>query len=179
MRRRTSSRKWLRLRRSSLSLLKAIFSAIAVIVMLLVESLLAEMLFWFVTLGGIASLLIAVGIPQSIASPLAIAISLGLFIVAVYISYAFYPKRATKNKRKGEVRFAHAIAKFFANSRSSQWYEYQDWLHDILLARQQLLAEKCPQWQVKLITYRRLTVFCLVVGMNKVRRIVANMKRSR
>ena len=182
MRRRTYSqtkRKLKKILRSSLCLLKATSKTIAMIFRSLAEYILLEAIFWVMTLGGIASLFIAFGMPQNIASILAIAISFGLFILALYILWKFErEKKQTRNKRESEIRLAVHISRTFANGTSTQWSEYQDWLHDILLARRQLLDAKCPQWKVKLITYHRLSVFCLVVGISKIKQVV-RIKRSR
>ena len=118
--------------------------------------------------------------PQNIASILAIAIALGLLIFAVCVLYKFNrEKKPTKNKREGEIKLASRISRTFANQTSTEWNEYQDWLHDILLSRQQLLDAKCPLWKVKLITYRRLSMFCIVVTIAKVKQAALRIGRSR
>ena len=183
MRRRTSKKKnrlLIKLLRSSLFLLKTAFKTIAIVFIRLIEYILCEAILWFVTLGGLASLLVMFGIPQNMASLLAIAINLGLFIIAVYISCKYYEeKKLTRNKRKDETRAAYSIAKTFANSSPSEWQEYQDWLHDIMLSRQQLLDANCPRWQIKLITYKRLSAFCIVVGISRIKQATTEVWRSR
>ena len=192
MRRRTSRKKRRFLRKlllSSSSLLRMTLLKIFIIIRGFIKYALPEAIIWFVILGGLitlgelAGLFIALGIPQNIASTLAIVISFSLLIAAIYLLYSletsYEKRRLTKNKRKGEVRLAHSIAKFFADSSSTEWSEYQDWLHDILLARCQLLDAKCPVWKVKLITYKRLSIFCIVVGISKVKQAVVSMRRSR
>ena len=182
MRRRTSSKKRRLLRKllcSSSSLLQLTFKTITIVVRISIEYILFEAMFWFVTLGGLASLFIALGMPQNIASTLAIAIALGLLILALYIFCKFsQTTKPTKNKRAGEIKLASKISQTFAEQKSTEWHEYQDWLHDILLARQQLLDAKHPRWKVKLITYKRLSIFCIVVSVSKVKQIVASMRRS-
>ena len=111
---------------------------------------------------------------------LAIAITLGLLLLAVYILYKLAPNnRSIRNKFRGEIRLARSISRTIAESKSTEWHEYQDWLHDILLARRQLLDAKHPQWKVSAITYWRLSVFCIVVGMSKLKQVTASIRKSR
>ena len=146
MRRRTSQtlRRWFRrLWRSSSFLWRMCSTTIFIAVRWLIEYVLFEAIFWFVTLGGLASLFIALGMPQNIASGLAIAIALGLLLLAVHISYTVSKKtKPTKNNREGEIKLAAWMSRLFADRKSTEWNEYQDWLHDILLARSQLLDAK-------------------------------------
>jgi len=166
--------------RSSLLLLNIVFKAIAIALMWLAEYMLTEIIFWFVTLGVFARLLITVGISPSIAYSFSIIFSLSLCAIAAYISYASYTKKKpARNKRQGEAGLAYKIGQNLDDGKSQQWHEYQDWLHDIMLSRRQLLDEQCPRWKVKLITYRRLGVFCAVVGMSKVRQVAVRIGRSR
>ena len=123
------------------------------------------------------ALLISFGVPQS----LALSISIALIITTIVISYTTYRQhrnitsRSRKNRQhkplKGEVKFADAIAGILSQKSPREWEEYQDWLHDILLARRQSLASGSPQWKVTLITYWRLTALCVTVSTIKLRRL--------
>ncbi|MEM7595567.1 MAG: hypothetical protein AAF383_29380 [Cyanobacteria bacterium P01_A01_bin.83] len=181
MRRRTYKKKNRLLRkllRSCSSLLKAISKTITTLVRCLVEQILFEALFWITTLG-LAYLFTVWGIQQDIAFYIAIAIVLGLFISAAYIMYKSYAqKKLTKHKRRGELKLAHLITQSLANQKSREWDEYQDWLHDIMLYRQQLLDEKRPRWQVSLITYWQLGVFGIVLLISKIKQVAAFVRRS-
>ncbi len=133
----------------------------------------------------IGALLVNFGLPQS----LAISISIALVIATLIISYTTYrqhriiTRRWRKNRQhysmKGEVRFADVIAKILSQNSPREWEEYQDWLHDILLARRQLLASGIVRWKVTLITYWRLTALCITVGAIKLRRFARIVRKLR
>lgn len=178
MRRETSSssnRLFRKMLRSSLLLAKAISKIISQALKFIVRQIFWETLFWVATLG-LVYLLVNWGISQHIALYLAIAIILMMLVFAAYIVHKSSPK---KKETKGEVKLAHWIAQTFAHKSSTEWTEYQDWLHDILLSRRQLLDAKYPRWKVKLITYWRLSNFCLVVGINKIKQAAVSIKKSR
>ena len=183
MRRRTSKTKRRLLRkffRSCSSLLKISLKTLSVAVIWLIKYVLVEVIFWFVIPVGLGSMLVAFGMPQNIALKLATAIVLGLLTLAACILYKLERERQpTRHQREGETKLASRISRTFASQTSTEWHEYQDWLHDILLARRQLLAEKCPRWKVKLITYQRLAVFCIVVAIAKVKQTALRIGRSR
>ena len=157
---------------SSLSLLKACIAQIAKFSKLTVGYLFVEICFWLITLG-IGYLFISLGFSYNMANYAALALMVGVLILI----FIFDSWRKSKKAKKGTVRLATWIAKNISDRESSEWSEYQDWLHDILLARQQLLAAKCPKWKVFLITYWRLSGFLVVVGLTKIKNAaVAVMK---
>lgn len=159
--------------RSSLSLLKAVLRESGRFLKFGIEYVLLEV-FLAVFVIGLSYLFTSWGIPISAAFLLAISIMLGLFILTIYISFKF----DNVGKLKEERRLAYWIAQICSRKSSTEWNEYQDWLHDIMLSRRQLLDVKCPPWKVKLITYRRLSAFCIVVVISKLRQVAASIRRS-
>ncbi|MBE9129280.1 MULTISPECIES: hypothetical protein [unclassified Coleofasciculus] len=117
---------------------------------------------------GLGLALVMLGVPTNIASwlSLVLLILLGAFILGV--SYPLL---------KGEVRFANWIARILSNKTPQVWEDYQDWLHDILLNYRQLLESGAPRWQVTIVTYWRLTRFCITVGTLKLKRLVIAARR--
>ena len=168
-----------RILRFSLSLLKAIFKGSANLFQFGTKQLLFELSLATLVVG-LSYLFTVWGISLNIALLLAIAIALGLFLVAIYILYKREPnQRLNVNKYRGEIGLARLISQTVAEKESAQWHEYQDWLHDIMLSRRQLLDGKCLQWKVSSITYWRLSIFCIVVAINKVKQATLNIKRLR
>lgn len=107
-----------------------------------------------------------------------------IFFVALIISdFSSQPKTVkknkTRNKFKGEAKLAFWIAQFFSNKTSTEWTEYQDWLHDIFLARRQLLDAKCPRWKVTIVTYWRLSAFFVIVSLSKIKSLAVSVMRLR
>jgi hypothetical protein len=139
----------------------------------------AEILNW--TLFGTGGLLwyffVTSGIPQNVALSLAIIIILILFIFALN-TFNNKKQKLTRPKTKGEIKLAQWITQTIVNQNSTEWEEYQDWLHDILLSRQQLLDARYPRWQVSLITYKRLGEFWIIVGITKVKQVATSIWRS-
>lgn len=163
---------------SSLSLLKAIFQGSANLIRFATQQLLFELSLATLVIG-LSYLFTTWEISLNIALILAIAITLGLFLFAVCIFYKLAGnKRPTANKYRGEIGLARLISQTVAE-RNTQWHEYQDWLHDIMLSRRQLLDNKHPRWKVSLITYWRLSIFCVVVAINKVKQVAFSISRSR
>ena len=123
------------------------------------------------------------GVPVVLAWILAILITIALLIaIATVLSIlgSMFNELSgfTSSKRSySKVRLASSIAKILTNSSSSEWHEYQDWLHDILLARRQLIDAKCPRWKVAVITHWRLSILCIVVGANKIGRLASRFLR--
>ena len=124
---------------------------------------------------GFSYLFSSWGLPLHFALVLAIAVTLSLAVLATYLFFEL----DSFSRPKGEIKLAQRIGQTLTNKTSTEWNEYQDWLHDILLARRQLLNARCPRWKVKLITYRRLGVFCIVVGVSKVKQVATEVWRSR
>lgn len=164
--------------RSSLCLLKAIKQGMNLI-RFATEQLLLEVSLATLVIG-LSYLFTVWGISLNIALLFAIAIVLGLFLFTVYVFYKLdRNQKPTVNKYRGETNLARLISRTVAKRKSVQWHEYQDWLHDIMLSRRQLLDHKCPQWKASLITYWRLSIFCVVVGMNKIKQVAFSIGRSR
>lgn len=159
--------------RSSLSLLKAVLRESGKFLSFGIEYVLLEV-FLALFVIGLSYLFTSWSIPLSVASVMAIGLTLILFILTVYISF----KSNNISKPKGDLKLAHWIAQTFSSKSSPEWSEYQDWLHDILFSRGQLLDAKYPQWKVKLITYRRLSAFLIVVVISKLRQFASNIRRS-
>ena len=132
-------------------------------------------LFLAVSIIGFSYLFMSWGLALPVASIMAIPSTLILLILTAYVFFELN----SLTKPKGEVKVAQRISRILTDKRSTEWNEYQDWLHDIMQDRQQMLTMKRPQWQVKLITYRRLSVFCVVVGMSKVKHAALSIRRSR
>lgn len=151
-----------------------------------------KVLLYLICEGGVYALIIIIGallvnfgVPQSFA----LGISIALMIATIVISYTTYRQhrnitcRSRKNRQhnplKGEVKFADAIAGILSQNSPREWEEYQDWLHDILLARRQSLASGSPEWKVTLITYWRLIALCITVSAIKLRRLVMTVRKLR
>ena len=84
-----------------------------------------------------------------------------------------------KKTKRAKVLLATWLAKTFLDRKSPEWSEYQDWLHDIFLARRQLLDAKCPKWKVTIITYWRLSTFLAIVTLAKIKNIAVSVMRLR
>ena len=166
--------------KSGLSCIKAIFRAIANFIRFGIEQLLFELSLASLVIG-LSYLFSVQGISPNVSLLLAIAILIvGLLLVAMYVFYrSNRNKRSNGNRYRGETGLARLISRTIAERESTQWHEYQDWLHDILLSRRQLLDAKHPRWKVSLVTYWRLSTFCLVVGINKVKQVTVKSWRSR
>ena len=133
-----------------------------------------------ITILGLAYVFASWGISQNLALYVAIAVVLGLFIVAaLVIDNGYKSKSSMKRKAEGELKLAVRIAHMLSKKASLEWTEYQDWLHDILLARDQLLVSKCPRWKVVMITYWRLSVLLIVVSLTKIKGIVVSVMKLR
>jgi hypothetical protein len=130
---------------------------------------------------GIGSLAIALLLAKlGISEVMAIALGLVMTIILCATVYSLFHRSKFKTSRqKSEVKFANWIVKTLFSQASSEWLEYQDWLHDILLARQQLLNRGCPSWKVTLITYWRLGALCTIVTSIKLRNAAIALLRWR
>ena len=125
---------------------------------------------------GFALLFAKLGIPDLVAIAVGFVITVILGIT-VYILFE-RPKLKT-TRRSNEVKFAYCIAKYLSNQASDEWSEYQDWVHDILLARYQLLEQGCPSWKAAWITFWRLGGLCIVVGLIRLRKIATTVMKWR
>lgn len=170
------------LARSSLRMVKAIIKIITELCLWGVKELLLEIALFGIGLG-LTVIFHSLGASDSLA--------LGLSIITVILiaiaSGGFFSHRKSKlarrrtgttapTKLKGEEKLASRIAQTLAQKAPQEWEEYQDWLHDILLARIQLLDRGFPVWKVKIITYGRLTGFCLTVSLIKLRRLAIRFR---
>lgn len=165
--------------RLGLSFLQAIARVGKKFLRFAVEQVLFEIFLGIITLG-LAYVFASWGMSQNLALYIAVVLALGLFIAAVLIIDTGYKSKSSMRSRaKGELNLAVRIAHMFSNKASSEWTEYQDWLHDILLARDQLLASKCPRWKVVMITYWRLSVLLVVVSLIKIKGIVVSVMKLR
>ena len=128
-----------------------------------------------VSVIGFSYLFTSWGLPLNAAFLLAI----GMILCLIVMAFSLFSEPNSSANLKGEVKLAQRIGQILTNRTSTEWDEYQDWLHDVMLSRQQLLDAKCPQWKVKLITYKRLSVFCIVVAISKVKQVTTSIWRSR
>ena len=173
--------------KSTNSLLQTIFSRLR---LLLVG--IPKVLFYLICEGAVytlililGALLVNFGVPQSFALGTSIALVIATFIISytTYRQHRIITRHSRKNRQhnslKGEVKFADAIAGTLSHNSPQEWEEYQHWLHDILLARRQLLASGTPRWKVTLITYWRLTALCITVSAIKLRRLVRTVRKLR
>ena len=163
--------------RSSRDLLIVSILAIARFFQFAVGQLLLET-FLAVSIIGFSYLFSSWGLSLHFALVLAIISTIALTLSLAVLKAYVYSKLYTSSDSKEEIKLAKYISRTLTNKTSTEWNEYQDWLHDILLARRQLLDANCPQWKVKIITYRRLGVFCIVVGIGKVRQVATRIGRS-
>ncbi|AKG22339.1 hypothetical protein [Calothrix sp. 336/3] len=113
-------------------------------------------------------------VPSAIALNISVTVIAFILIVSI-ISYRQSRGNPRQNTRHSlpvsrEIKLADWIARTLTKKASQDWEEYQDWLHDILLARRESLAHGHPNWQVTIITYWRLTGLCLTIVLMKVRR---------
>ncbi|MBK4729826.1 hypothetical protein JJD41_08105 [Oxynema sp. CENA135] len=137
----------------------------------------------YLTILAITALLVAWGLSVKIALGIGITLS-GL--VAIVSVWAYRQHRlATGRSRgdrgapslQGDVKFADWIAQTLARKAPREWEEYQDWLHDILFARRQMLDEGDRPWQVTALTYGRLIALCVTVARLKLRRWAVHLQR--
>ncbi|GAB4538482.1 MAG: hypothetical protein Tsb0014_28110 [Pleurocapsa sp.] len=109
-----------------------------------------------------------------ISDHIAIILGLILSVAGVIFCWSIFNrqrKQSQSDHKVGEIRLACWIARTLHTQASREWEEYQDWLHDILLARRQLLNSGYPVWKVALITYWRLGVLFVTVNIVKLRKI--------
>ena len=174
-------------RKSNNSLLKSLFSQLRLVLIGI-----PKILLYLICEGAIYALILIIGVllvKFGIPQAFALALSITLIIATFVISYTtirqhrIITRRSRKNRQhnsvKGEVRFADSIAKILSQNSPREWEEYQDWLHDILLAHRQLIASGVAKWKVTLITYWRLTALCVTVSAIKLRRFTRIVRKLR
>lgn len=168
--------------RSSLRIVKASLKILAQLFWRGVTELLWEIVLFGVGLG-LAFIFHSLGASNSLAVGLSLVIVISIAILAIRFFFFRKSKLArsrtlitTSTKVRGEEKLANWMAQTLAQKAPQEWEEYQDWLHDILLARLQLLDRGFPVWKVRIITYWRLTGFCLIVGLTKLRRLVIRLR---
>ena len=168
------------LARSSLRIVKATIVSIGQLFLWGVKELILEAALF--GLGfGLAILFSSLGVSNSLA------LGLSVIILICILAVSFIASRQSKlsSKRtlttartqvRGEEKLADWIAQTLAQKAPQEWEEYQDWLHDILLARLQLLDRGYPVWKVRMITYWRLTRFCITVSLIKLKRLAISLR---
>ncbi|NET91463.1 MAG: hypothetical protein F6K45_25845 [Kamptonema sp. SIO1D9] len=133
-------------------------------------------------IGGIAIALISFGI----ATDVALWLSLALLVLILLVSYLVYqqhrritsqPKKYSYFRVRGEVKLADWIARIVSTKAPREWTEYQDWLHDLLLNRRQLLEKGESRLRVTALTYWRLMGFCITVSAIKLKRLAVSHRR--
>ena len=152
---------------SSLSWLTKLFTYISL-----------EICFWLATLG-IGYLFLSWGISYNLANYAALALAIAILLSALSFEAWQKSKKQPKKHSKSKVKLANWIASYLADRTSPEWIEYQDWLHDILLARCQLLNAKCPKWKVFILTYWRLSGFLVIVSLAKIKKAVVAVVKWR
>ncbi|NDJ23112.1 hypothetical protein GS682_16005 [Nostoc sp. B(2019)] len=139
----------------------------------------------YIAIGGGAIALISLGVPSNIA----LGVSLVLVIFSLVVNFLAHrqhqiitsrPARASSSVPVGsEVKLANWIGQTLSTKAPQEWEEYQDWLHDILLARHQLLDSSYPVWKIAVMTYWRLIGLCITVSLLKLRRLAIAARRQR
>lgn len=136
----------------------------------------------YIAIGAVAIALISLGV----ASHVALTVSLVLVVLSLVGSFLAYrqhriitnrPAKSFYSRVQGDVKFADWIARLLSTKAPQDWEEYQDWLHDILLARRQLLDRDVPHSKVTLVTYWRLVGLCITVTSIKLKRMAIAARR--
>ena len=127
---------------------------------------------------GLAYIFVSWGVSSTIAFYMAV---FSLVIVCIFlVAISIILDSSTKHTQsKIRIRIATWLAQTFVDRASLEWAEYQDWLHDIFLARRQLLDAKCPSWKVTIITYWRLSAFLVIVSLSKIKSLALSVVRLR
>lgn len=167
----------------ALRVVKSIIKTINPFFLRAVNYLLTEIVLYSVVLG-LTFVFHLLGASNSLAFGLSI---VTLILIGILVAIGFFSlfqsklsKRRTLrtafNKVRGEEKLADWISQTLAQKAPQEWEEYQDWLHDIFLARIQLLDRGFPVWKVRMITYWRLIGFCLTVTFIKLRRLAIRFR---
>ena len=162
--------------RSSLRIVKASIKIITELFRRGVKELLLEIILFGVGFG-LTIFFSYLGVSNRLALGLSLVIVILICILAIRFFYSRKSKLArSRSKVRGEEKLADWIAQTLAQKAPQEWEEYQDWLHDILLARLQLLDRGFPVWKVRIITYGRLTGFCVTISLIKLRRLAIRFR---
>lgn len=165
--------------RSSLRIVKSNIEIIYRFFLTVIKYLLTEIIASLFILG-LTVIFTYLGFSNSFALGLSIAIIILSCLLSTYF-FALHKSKLTRRRRtlittrtqrRREEKLAHWIGKTLAQKAPKEWEEYQDWLHDILLDRWQMIERGLPRWKVRTITYWRLIGFCFMVGLIKLRRMV-------
>ncbi|MDJ0688988.1 MAG: hypothetical protein QNJ41_10795 [Xenococcaceae cyanobacterium MO_188.B32] len=168
--------------RSSLRIVKISIKIITEFFIRGVKELVLEIALFGVGLG-LTVIFNSLGLSNSLALGLSIVIVISICILSIRF---FSPHKSRLARRKTlktnqvrvrqEEKIANWIAQTLAQKSPKEWEEYQDWLHDILLDRFQMIDRGFPVWKVKMITYWRLTGFCVTVSLIKLRRLAVGFR---
>jgi len=139
----------------------------------------------YIGIGAFAIALIFLGMPSNIALYLSLVLAV-FSLVASFLAYRQHRIITSRTARSrssipatSEVKLANWIAQTLSTKAPQEWEDYQDWLHDILLTRSQLLSNGYPVWKVTVITYWRLMGLCITVSLIKLRRLAIAARRLR
>ena len=170
--------------RSSLALFRAVLKILEEFIKHVAIHILLEICL-IVTPLVFVNLLTGWGIASTVAWAIAIVatIAFWILIAAVLTIIGSILNRSSESPKlarsRKEIPLARRIAQILSDKSSPEWIEYQDWLHDILLARRQLINNGSPRWKVTLITHWRLIAFCTVVTVNKTKRATSKILKIR
>lgn len=162
------------LARSILRIVQASIKIISQLFLRGIRELLLEILLFGLGLGLIF-LFSSWGASNSFALGLSIVIVILICIFSIRFFF-FSQSKLVRKKVRGEEQLANWIAQNLAQKAPKEWDEYQDWLHDILFDRFQMLDRGYPIWKVKMITYGRLIGFCFVLSLIKLRRLAIRLR---
>lgn len=162
----------------SLSWLKAIARIIVRFLKFALGELISHILFGSIILG-FSYVFVSWGISSAVAFNLALATLLAICILLIVTISVFNSAFKHQQPKKVKIKLATWLAKTLIDRTSPEWTEYQDWLHDIFLARRQLLDAKSPKWKVTIITYWRLSAFLTIVTLSKIKNMASSVMRLR
>ncbi len=113
----------------------------------------------YIAIGAFAIALISLGMPSKIALYLSLVLAV-FSLVASFLAYRqqrIITSRTARSRSSipatSEVKLANWIAQTLSTKAPQEWEDYQDWLHDILLTRSQLLSA-LPSLSDKLTSLR-------------------------
>ena len=178
MSKRNKSNQLVGLFNSGLSLFKAIARLTIKFFKYALKYLVIEIFFGSLILGC-AYILVSWGISADMSFYLALGTILTICALLIVIGFVVNNTFKHQQPKKVKIKLATWLANTFLDRTSLEWTEYQDWLHDIFLARRQLLETKCPRWKVNIITYWRLSAFFVIVSLARIKNIAVSVMRLR